>query len=164
MGVRIGYKANMSRYYLTDPQMNMPFAGAKLALYLGRRLAVILRDDRSAIPFPDHWDLPGGGREPGESPLACALRETREELGLTVPPAAVHWGRPFREGGLIKWFFVATLGAQMSRDVVLGDEGQTWTMMEEAEFLAHPRAVPQFKSRLGIFVAERDTTKSPPLP
>ena len=29
-----------------------------------------------------HWDIPKGGAEPGEAPLAAALRETREECGL----------------------------------------------------------------------------------
>lgn len=29
----------------------------------------------------DHWDLPKGRPEPGESPLQAALRETREECG-----------------------------------------------------------------------------------
>ena len=29
-----------------------------------------------------HWDIPKGGANPGEAPLATALRETREECGL----------------------------------------------------------------------------------
>ena len=29
-----------------------------------------------------HWDIPKGGAEPGEAPLAAALRETREECGI----------------------------------------------------------------------------------
>jgi 8-oxo-dGTP pyrophosphatase MutT (NUDIX family) len=29
-----------------------------------------------------HWDIPKGSLEPGETPLAAALRETREECGL----------------------------------------------------------------------------------
>ncbi len=29
-----------------------------------------------------HWDIPKGSAEPGEAPLAAALRETREESGL----------------------------------------------------------------------------------
>ena len=156
--------AGMGTYYLTDPQMNMPFNGAKLALYLGDLMAVILRDADGAIPFPGYWDLPGGGREGAEAPLDCALRETREELGLIVPPQAVHWGRAFDEAGQTKWFFVAALRPEVAEDVIFGDEGQRWALMEEAEFLRHPRAVPQFQARLAAYVRERQAPKSPPLP
>ena len=32
----------------------------------------------------DHWDLPKGGADSGETPLAAALRETQEETGLVL--------------------------------------------------------------------------------
>jgi len=37
----------------------------------------------------DDWVLPGGTPHPGESMIACARRETREETGLTVEPARI---------------------------------------------------------------------------
>jgi 8-oxo-dGTP pyrophosphatase MutT (NUDIX family) len=38
----------------------------------------------------DHWDLPKGGAHAGETPLQAALRETREECGLDLDPAALR--------------------------------------------------------------------------
>jgi 8-oxo-dGTP diphosphatase len=130
----------------------MGFDGAKLALYLGDRLAVILRDDRPGLLFPGHWDLPGGGREGDETPLACALRECQEELGIAVPEEAVIWRAPFDEAGRTKWFFVARLPETATEQIVFGDEGQRWTLMAEDEFLNHPDAVPAFQDRLKVYL------------
>ena len=46
-----------------------------------------LRDDDPAIPFPGTWCIPGGMLEPGESPVACAVREVQEEMGLALDAA-----------------------------------------------------------------------------
>ena len=141
-----------------EPYDGAAFGGAKLALYLGSELAVILRDAKPDLIFADHWDLPGGGREGHETPQACALRECREELGLVVPASALLWGRKFSEGATSKWFFVAQLPQQAQAEIVFGDEGQRWEMMSEETFLTHPKAVPAFQERLGLWVAERDAT------
>lgn len=138
------------------PYCGTDFDGAKLALYLGDRLAVILRDATPDLIFADHWDLPGGGREGDETPVACALRECREELGLVVPEPSVVWGREFSEGTRVKWFFVARMPEAAVADVMFGNEGQRWEMMEERTFLTHPMAVPAFQDRLGVWVAQRD--------
>jgi 8-oxo-dGTP pyrophosphatase MutT (NUDIX family) len=54
---------------------------------------VILNPDRELllchVTGQNHWDLPKGGIDPGESPLEAALRETREESGLRLEPAAL---------------------------------------------------------------------------
>jgi len=43
----------------------------------------------------DYWDFPKGQVEPGEDPLAAAIRETEEETTLTA--LAFHWGHGFVE-------------------------------------------------------------------
>lgn len=35
-----------------------------------------------------------------------------------------------------------------------GDEGQEWRMMPVQEFIAHPRAVPHFRQRVRLILAE----------
>ena len=123
--------------------------GAKLALFLGPRLLVLRRDDRPGLLWPGYWDLPGGGREDTERPLDCALRETREEFGLHVPPAHVRWGRPYTNSiGQTVWFFAGALLAATAASVRFGSEGQTWDLFAVDAFLNHHRVVPQFQLRL----------------
>ncbi|GAA3610575.1 NUDIX hydrolase [Microlunatus ginsengisoli] len=50
---------------------------------------VLFRDDRDRVllvkpTYKDGWEIPGGYVEQGESPLAAALREVREELGASL--------------------------------------------------------------------------------
>jgi len=42
-----------------------------------------------------NWDFPKGLIEPGEAPLAAAVRETREEAG--IEDLAFTWGHAYRE-------------------------------------------------------------------
>jgi len=60
----------------------------------------------------DHWDLPKGRPETGETPLQTALRETREECGLVFGAAElVDLGRlPYRPRKDLHLF-----GARVSR-------------------------------------------------
>ena len=43
-----------------------------------------LRDNKPAIPFPNHWDLIGGHVEEGETPEEALVREFKEELDLDL--------------------------------------------------------------------------------
>lgn len=44
----------------------------------------VLLIKRAFAPYQGLWTLPGGRREPSETPSQTAIREVAEELGLTV--------------------------------------------------------------------------------
>lgn len=51
---------------------------------------VLLRDDIGRVllvepSYKQHWDIPGGVVDAGETPWATAARELREETGLALP-------------------------------------------------------------------------------
>lgn len=126
------------------------FHGVKAALFNGQRVLVYLRDDKPTIPFPACWDLPGGGRENDEDPVACAQREVQEEFGIWL--AADRFLTQRRYEGLAgspgAYFLTATLSDDDIAAITFGDEGQTWTLMEIDDFLRHEKGVPALQDRL----------------
>ena len=135
------------------------FHGAKLALLVGDRLVSILRDKDAEIPYPDMWDLPGGGREADESPEACVLRELKEELSLTLTEADLRWKRQYvsvLDGESATWFFVAEVPELDINRIRLGAEGQAWRMWDVARFLRMSNVVPMMQTRLSDYLAERE--------
>jgi 8-oxo-dGTP diphosphatase len=132
-----------------------PFCGAKIALVQDAHVLTYLRDDYAHIPYPAHWDLPGGGREGEETAEQCALRELLEEFGLSIEASRILWRRPYPNHagtGLPNIFMAAHLEAGEVERIVFGDEGQRWALMPIAEFLSHDRAVPHLRERLRDFL------------
>jgi 8-oxo-dGTP diphosphatase len=138
-----------------------PFSGAKIAVLCDGQLLTYQRDDKPEIPWPGLWDLPGGGRENNETPLQCALRETREEFGITLDPACIVWTRVYPgqgAGALDTWFFVAKVPAGTFCAIVFGDEGQRWEVTTAHAFLSRQDAIVHLQNRLREFLSSgRDT-------
>ncbi len=126
--------------------------GAKIAVLCGDLMVTYLRDDFVGIPNPGQWDLPGGVREPGETALDCALRETREEFAIDVPRQAIlHAERyyKFQPHLTDAVFLVAQVPQALIDAIVFGDEGQCWEMMPVRRFLDHKNAVAELQAALG---------------
>lgn len=138
---------------MTVPEGALDFIGAKAAFFCGGRLLTYLRDDRSSLPWPGMWDLPGGGREGDETPEACLLRELDEEFGLRLGPERLlrRWVLPSMTGEALPGvFFTGVLAEGEVAAIRFGAEGQRWELMETAAFLAHPLAIPALVNRVRL--------------
>ncbi len=136
--------------------MNDPrrvFEGAKVMLFLGDRLVILKRDNKPQISWPGYLDFPGGAREGHESPETCAIRETREEVGLRLAPSHLVLAHVRQVGGCVGWYYAAHMPAAWEQDIVFGDEGEGWLMMTPEAYAAHPRAIPHFRDILMAYLA-----------
>ena len=48
------------------------------------KVLFFLRDNKSTIPFPNQWSIPGGHVEQNESPMCTVKRELKEEMELEI--------------------------------------------------------------------------------
>ena len=69
----------------------MDYAGIFIERKDGKMLFQ-LRDNNPRITNPNLWGLFGGGIKTGESPKRAAVRELKEELGITIKEEQLrHW-------------------------------------------------------------------------
>lgn len=59
-------------------------------IYRADGLFLLQKRARSKRMYPGRWDVTGGGVQAGEASLDAALRETREEVGLTLPRGSMR--------------------------------------------------------------------------
>lgn len=138
---------------LLDQQLD--FTGCKIALICGDRILTILRDDKENIPWPNKWELPGGGREGTESPFECAAREVYEELSIQLLKDDIVWSRIYPsmlDENKNSVFLVGKLTQEQFDSIVFGDEGQGYRLVRLEEFLASDRVVPQLQERVRDYV------------
>ena len=135
------------------------FQGCKIALFCGDRILTILRDDKTTIPWPNMWELPGGGREGDESPFECAAREVYEELGIKLTEDCLLWSKVYPSmlfEGKKSVFLVGKLTKEQFDKIVFGDEGQGYKLMSIDEFLSSDKVVPQLQDRLKDYLKVSD--------
>lgn len=127
------------------------FTGCKIALFCGDKILTILRDDKETIPWPNMWELPGGGREGNETPFECVAREVYEELNIQLSKEEIIWSWIYPsmlDENKNSVFLVGQLTQEQFDSIVFGDEGQGYKLMSIEEFLNSKQAVPQLQGRL----------------
>ncbi|MBN2959300.1 MAG: NUDIX hydrolase [Streptococcus gordonii] len=136
----------------------MEFSGCKIALICDDKLLTILRDDKASIPYPNMWELPGGGREGEETPFECVQREVFEELSLKLEETDIVWAKDYQgmlDPDKTSIFMVGTITQEDFAGIVFGDEGQAYQMMDVNQFLSDKKVIPQLQDRLSDYLEVR---------
>lgn len=82
--------------------------------------------------YKDHWEILGGVVEPGESPHGAAVRELKEELGLSLWPGRLLvvdwvWSHPHRTDGVMFVYDGGVLTPEQTAEIRLpADELRSW--------------------------------------
>ena len=50
---------------------------------------LVTKRSKKESTYPEYWDIPGGLAEYGELPREAVIRETKEEVGLSIIPTKV---------------------------------------------------------------------------
>ncbi|HLS80805.1 MAG TPA: NUDIX domain-containing protein [Steroidobacter sp.] len=99
----------------------------------------------------NHWDFPKGMVEPGEEPLAAAIREVREET--LIEDLEFAWGErymqtgPYSRGKVARYYLARTRTSDVTLPVIaeLGRAEHNefrWVDLETALQLVSPRVRP----------------------
>ena len=142
--------------YLKD---QFDFTGVKAALLVEQSILVILSDNNPAIPWPNMWELTGGGREGQETPLECLRRAVWEELGLVLKEESIIWSRIYpsmldKDRSAV--FVVAQISQKQYQEIDFGDEGQEFKLMPIEDFIKAEGIIPQLQERFKDYLSEKE--------
>ena len=129
---------------------DLSFQGVKVALINNGKVLTVLRDNIPNIPYPNMWDLAGGGRENEESPYETMRREVLEELNIDIPESNVVWVKHYEsvtKPGKKSVFMVADISDHQIESIKFGEEGQGYNMLSFQEFLDNKDVIEQLKHR-----------------
>ena len=80
------------------------------------------------------WDLPGGRVEPNEDIKAAAIRETQEEVGITLQDPQLIFATSDMRGGKSKSWLFYTEQVPEGTEVTLGDEHDDFLWIAPSNF------------------------------
>jgi 8-oxo-dGTP diphosphatase len=124
------------KFFLVDSKCD----GAKGLIYIGSRILVYKRDDKTNV-YPRYIDLPGGGTDKGETPFETLKREVKEEFGLSFSKKDIVYAKRFDSSfkpGKTAYFAVIKLQDNEETNVVFGDEGESWELIDLDDYIRLP--------------------------
>jgi len=137
--------------------------GSSAIIIHKNKILLFHRDDIPTIPYPDHWQLPGGGIEKGETPLVALKRELTEEVSF-VPRDINFLGKLKTKNGLA-YLYLSFVNDKEAKQFKHGEgEGQEigfFTIDEALKLKLQPAIKDRFiKSKSEIEEAMKNKTVS----
>lgn len=132
----------------------MDFHGVKVAVLVGNKLLMHLRDNKPGLFNANMWDFPGGGREGNETPTECAMREIREEFGIDITPEVIIWEKEYpaqKDPNQKAIFMVAKVSDDVVKRINL-TEGQRWDLFDQDSFFQDKDVIEALKFRFNDFL------------
>lgn len=107
---------------------------------------IILEDDRERAlvvkaNYKAHWTFPGGVIDADETPKQAAIREIKEEIGLTIDSSSMRFGwvtaRHSNTIDTYQFIFTAPLGPGMTDAIILqAAEIDEWRLVTKEDVLS----------------------------
>lgn len=130
------------------------FHGVKGLVFIGDKILTYRRDTNTKS-FPLHIDLPGGGKEEGESPFDTFKRETKEEFGIEINSDNVKYAKQYMsamDATKESYFIVANSNAK-ENDIIFGDEGLEPMLITPDEYLKLNDAIKRQQDKVVDYLA-----------
>ncbi|MCF7834129.1 MAG: NUDIX domain-containing protein [Candidatus Pacebacteria bacterium] len=134
---------------------NRNFHGVKGLVFIGDKILTYRRDTKTKS-FPLYIDLPGGGKEEGESPFDTFKRETKEEFGIEINPDDVKYAKQYMSAmdtTKESYFIVVNPLNMKESDVVFGDEGLEPVLITPDEYLKLNDAIKRQQDKVVDYLA-----------
>ncbi len=117
------------------------------------QVLLLLRDDIKQIPYPNCWDIPGGGLEKGETPQQTIIREMKEETELDLHAPKLF--NTYIKFDRIEYTFWQTADLDLSKTPLHEGQMLRWFSEEEIENLSERKIAFDFKHVLLEFFEKK---------
>jgi len=113
--------------------------------------------------YKDHWEIPGGIMEGGETPREACRREVKEELGLDIEPGrllVVDWAPAPPVGDKVLFVFDGGVLDAAKLDTIIFADGEIASYAFVAPDAVSPRVPDRLAKRISSAVAARDACRT----